>query len=566
MRRWTVAAWTCALLAGCGDDPAASSGTDGGGSGDTTEAGTSGDGSDTDGDDGGAAFDPAAVDEPWAARLTDQQYAYTVRDVLGVELTTEEAGTLPADIPTGRKYSTVVPTQSLTAQHVLAYAEVARSVTARLDDDILDQFGGCDDPTDADCLEAFSRGLGLRLFRRPLTEGEVERLLGLAEAIASGEDSSDADVVPGLVQALLQMPAFLYRIERETDGEPDEVRVLDGYELATRLSYFLWQSAPDEALLAFAAGPEGDGVYDPAALGSEVERMLGDTKFERSRTMFWGDYTLASRSSFGTQDLELAAELRDSLRLTLERLSGVDGDPRPLSDLFDGESLVMTPSVAALAGVDDPEDDATAYDVSEAQQRLGVVTHPAFLASIGTTSFVGRGLFLSERLLCQHVTEPPASVSDAIEDTAQATEAMTPREASEFRFDVDPVCGVCHIQFEPVAYAFERYDITGRYVLEDDNGRALYSHGVLPPFGDRPEIPFDDAPALLSALADSPSTMRCLVHNMSEFGFGRPPLPADGWVDAATERFTDEGSEFDALVRVIALSDTFARLKVVEPG
>ena len=294
--------------------------------------------------------------------------------------------------------------------------------------------------------------------------------------------------------------------------------------------------------------------------------MLGESKFERSRTMFWGDYTLASRSSFGTSDLELAAELRDSLLLTLERLSGASGTPRPLSDLFDGETLVMTPSVAALAGVENPEIAATAYDVSETQERLGVVTHPAFLASIGTTSFVGRGLFLSERLLCQHVTEPPASASDEIEDTAQATENMTPREASEFRFGVDPVCGVCHIQFEPVAYAFERYDITGRYVLEDDNGRELYSDGVLPPFDGRPEIPFADAPALLTALADSPSTMRCLVHNMSEFGFGRPPLPADDWVETATETFTDEGSEFDALVRVIALSDMFARLKVVEPG
>lgn len=562
--------WTCALLAGCGTDPAGASETGGTSSGGTTgsdsqSTSTTAAETDTDGDDP-YAFDPASVDEPWAARLTDQQYAYTVHDVLGIELTPEEAGTLPADIPTGRKYSTVVPTQSLTAQHVLAYADVARSVSERLDGDILDQFGDCSDPSEAACLEDFSRGLGLRLFRRPLTGEEVDRLLGLAETIAAGEYSSEADVVPGLVQAMLQMPAFLYRIERETDGEPDEVRELDGYELATRLSYFLWQSAPDAPLLAFAAGPDGDGAYDPTLLAGEVERMVGDARFDRSRAMFWGDYTMASRSSFGTTDLELAAELRDSLLLTLERLSGADGNPRPLTDLFDGETLVMTPAVAALAGVESPSPNAAAYDVSETQQRLGVVTHPAFLASIGTTSFVGRGLFLSERLLCQHVTEPPESVSDEIEDTAQATENMTPREASEFRFGVEPTCGVCHIQFEPVAYAFERYDITGRYTLQDDNGRDLYSDGVLPAFGDRQEVAFDDAPQLLNALADAPSIMRCLVHNMSEFGFGRPPLPADDWVEHATASFTDDGAEFDALVRVIALSDMFARLKVVEPG
>lgn len=559
----------CALLA-CGDGPHPAAETDGGSSTGSGGADTSSGGHDTDTDDGGGddtgALDPASVDEPWAARLTDQQYAYTVLDVLGVPLTPQELSTLPADIPTGLKYSTVVPTQSLTSQHVLAYAEVARAISSRLGDDVLERFADCNDPGDADCLEAFARGLGLRLFRRPLRGEETQRLLGLSQTIAAGEHSSDADVPGGIVQALLQMPAFLYRIERETDGEPEEVRVLDGYELATRLSYFLWQSAPDDALLSFAAGPEGDGVYDPAALPGEVERMLADAKFERSRTMFWGDYTLASRSSFGTTDPALAAELRDSLLLTLDHLFGASGQRRPLSDLFDAQTLVMSPTVAALAGVEQPEVGAAAYDIAQTQQRLGVITHPAFLASIGTTSFVGRGLFLSERLLCQHVTEPPPTASDVIEQTAEATEDMTPREASEFRFAVDPVCGVCHFQFEPVAYAFERYDMTGRYVLEDDNGRALLSDGVLPAFEDRAEIAFDDAPELLTALADAPSSLRCLVHNMSEFGLGRPPLPADDWVEAASETLAEQGSEFDALVRVIALSDVFARLKVVEPG
>lgn len=568
--RWARFAIASILAAGCSSSGGSASGeTDTSGSSsdsNSNSTGDTGEGTDTSDTD----VDPVeleGVDEPWVARLTDAQYRNTVEDVLGIELTEDEADALPPDIPTGRDYSTAVPTQSFSAQYVLAYADVARSITARIDlPALLASHGSCDDATDPGCLEDFVQGLGLRLYRRPLRDAEVDRLLDLAATIATHDASTDDDVIAGLVQAMLQTPQFLYRIERETDGQPGEVRPLDGYELATRLSYFLWQSAPDPALLAFAAGPDGAGEYDPQALPAQIERMLASSKFARTRAMFWGDYTMASRSSFGTGDLELAVELRESLLANLERLSGVGADPRPLSDLFDGKELVMTEAVAELAGIDAPASGTHVYDVSEAEQRLGVVTHPAFLASIGTTSFVGRGLFLSERLLCQHVAEPPPGVAEQIEATAQATADMTPREASEFRFGLEPVCQTCHYQFEPIAYAFERYDITGRYTPRDDQGRDLYSDGVLPLFGDRPEIAFEDARELLGGLAGLPPTHRCFVQNMAQFGLGRPPLLDGDWLDLTTEQFDTLGSTFDALVQVVALGDSMTHSKVVEPG
>ena len=431
--RWGRYAIACVLSSGCGSSGGGASGQAdaSGSSGSSGDTGTGTDTTDTEG--GPVALE--GVDEPWVARLTDTQYRYTVEDVLGVELTDAETEALPPDLPTGRYYATAVPTQSFSAQYVLGYAEVARSITARIDlDALLASHGSCDDPTDPGCLEDFVRSLGLRLYRRPLRDTEVDRMLDLATEISSDDVTTDDLVLAGLVQAMLQAPQFLYRIEQETDGDPGEVRTLDGYELATRLSYFLWQSSPDPALLVFAAGPDGDGEYDPQALPAQIERMLSHPNFARTRAMFWGDYTMASRSSFGTDDIELAGELRDSLLVTLERLSGVNADPRPLSDLFDGQELVMTEAVAELAGVDSPLWGTHVYDVDEAEQRLGVITHPGFIASIGTTSFVGRGLFLSERLLCQHVAEPPASAAEQIEATAQATSDMTPREASEFRF------------------------------------------------------------------------------------------------------------------------------------
>jgi len=568
--RWSN--WACALLfvVGCqndGGDAGAGTGTGDDGQDDADDGGTDGSGTDdadgTDTDDDGAGIPPISVPFPLAARLTHTQYRYSVQDVLDVELTADELDALPRDIPTGRDYSTTVITQAFSSQYVLAYAEVARSVTERLDPtDLVMAFGGCDAPSPA-CRPAFVQSLGRRLYRRPLTPEESERYIDLAEAIASQPEATESDAVRGVAQALLQAPQFLYRMEHETDGVPGEIRQVDGYELASRWSYFLWQSAPDETLLTFAAAMGEDGVFDPDAAQAEVQRMIADEKFARARDLFWGDYTTAARSAFGTDDPALAEELRTSVLATVEHLSA--DEPQPLSALFVGEQMMMTPAVAELAGVAVKGPGLQSYDVADMEQRLGVVTHPAFLAAVGTTSFVGRGLFLSERLLCQTVAEPPPDVEEEIEQTAEATEHMTPREASEFRFGLEPVCLGCHTQFEPIAYGFEQYDMIGRYATSDEQGRALYSDGLLPAFGDRPEIEFDDAPQLLTELAELDTTYTCLVHNMTKFGTGQPVQGTGDFIPAAAAAFTDGGLTFDALVAAVASSEQRALARVTDP-
>jgi len=556
------------LAAGCGDDlpplgeTEASTGALTGSPSDDTDGFDTGDGSSGDTDDG---LDPQSVPEPRAGRLTDRQYVYTVQDVLGLRLLSDELSALPADIPSGRDYSTTLEPQAFDSNYVLAYAEVARSVSLRLDPAALvSEHAGCGE-LHPDCRAALVENLGRRLFRRPLTAVEQGRYLDLAMTIEARPETTEAHVVQGIVQVLLQAPAFLYRLERETVGQPGQVRSIDGYELASRLSYFLWQSAPDDELLAFAAGPAGDGAYDPAALPEQIDRMIADRRFARSRSLFWGDYTLASRSGFATSDPQLAAELRDSLMATLERISGVGGSPQSLSALFDGQRLVMTPAVAELAGATPRGEGLQVYDVAEAEQRQGVVTHPALLASIGTTSFVGRGLFLSERLLCQHVAEPPPEVADEIETTAETTADMTPRQASEFRMNLEAVCLGCHLQFEPIAYAFERYDMTGRYTETDAQGRDLFSHGELPAFGPLPALAFDDAEQLLTQLAETDAVYGCLVENMTQFGTGRPSSRTGPFHADATARFIAEGRTFESLVRSVAGSEQRTLLRVVEP-
>lgn len=510
-------------------------------------------------------LDPGAVPEPLAARLSDTQYRNTVLDVLGQSLTEEEVELLPRDVPIEGTYSTSARAQGFNAQYVLGYAFIARSVTDRLDPNALTQdFGECDGVDEA-CLVAFIGGLGRRMFRRPLTADEQQRYVELAAAIGDGPENDDADIVRGIAAAMMQAPSFLYRLERETDGNAGEARRLDGYELASRLSYFLWQSTPDEQLLDFAAGPSGDGQFDSAAIDGEIERMILDPKFARARSLFWGEYSLASTSAFGATDPALAADLQTSLLATLERISGVDAEAAPLSAIFSGTEVVMTPSVAEIAGAESLGEGLQVYDTTLAEERIGVVTHPAFLAAMGTTSFVGRGVFMTDRLLCQHTAAPPDNIADQIMDTAQQTEGLTPRGASEFRFGLSPVCQTCHFQFEPIAYAFERYDMAGRYVLTDDDGRDLFSDGVLPATGDRPEIAFADATELLTELGELEAVHACFVENMSAFGTGAPALWEGEFLDDAVTSFTDEGLTFEALVRSIATGDQLIYSRIVAP-
>lgn len=554
--RWTCCRVALALaLGGCHGgsrgDPNGATDTDGTGSG-GSDGGT---GQADDADDGVPdGTEPASVPEPLAVRLTDTQYRYTILDLFEIELTGEEVAWLPADVPIEGAYSTSSQTQFLNTQYVLAYAYIARSLTERMDlDALVQQHGGCD-IGDPECVDAFVASLGLRMFRRPLHPEEQQAFAALAPAIAEGPNTTAHDVAAGIVQAMLQAPQFLYRLEHETIGEPGSLRVVDGYELASRLSFFLWQSTPDEELLQFAAGPEGDGALDLEGVSAQVERMVADARFARSRALFWSDYSLASVASFGTVDAALGQELRESLIATLERISGEGAPAQPLSAIFDGEELVMTPAVAELAGAESLGAGLQVYDIATTQERLGVVTHPGFLAAIGTTSFVGRGVFMTERLLCQHIVPPPDDVAEEIMDTAMQTADMTPREASEFRFGLEPVCLGCHTQFEPIAYAFERYDDSGRYTLTDDQGRDLFSDGTLPAFGERPEIAFSDAATLLQELAPLSEVHRCFVENMMEFASGARPVGAGDFLDDAAAQLDAGGLTYDALVHAVAES------------
>jgi hypothetical protein len=507
---------------------------------------------------------------PIAARLTKAQLQNTILDVLGVTVDDAALMGIPNDLVKETGFVTAVEAQPFSSAHVVGFSALAKAVVAQLDAAKSAQsVANCADTTAA-CGGNLVAKLGLKLFRRPLLVEETERFQGLFTTLSQIAGVSFEQVYRGLVSTMLQSPQFLYKMENETLGTPMTARGTTGYELASRLSFYLWQSAPDDALLQFAADIDAaGGTAVPAALNAQIDGMMADkTRFARSRDTFWGDYTHASTAAFADAMPDVAVELRQSVKAAFGRLSGDGAAEVPLQGMFTTKSMVMTPKVAELLGLTSMGPGPQVYDTSALPQRVGLLTHPGFLGAIGSVSFVSRGTLLSRRVLCREIPQPPPGIQEAIDDARSKALNLTPKGASEFRFSLGGPCLVCHQAFEPISYAFERFDVLGSYREKDGMGRDLFTAGYLQGPDNMPIGQYAGVQELMDLLFASEETSKCLVSNMLEFASGRDAKLAAGTatIDSAHTAFRSGGGAFSHLVRSIALAPSMQALTVLAPA
>ena len=501
---------------------------------------------------------------PLAARLVKHQYINSVQDIFGVSLSAEEKALIPNEIFDEKGFVTVFDSQPLQDAHIRGYATISRNLV----DDKLDlvgfaqQMASCANTSDT-CRNALVAELGLRLFRRPLTLSETAQLGNVFDTIKNVSGAGFEDAFGALIRAALQSPYFVYRLEQEIDPSA-AYQAVSGYELAARLSFFLWQSSPDSDLLKFAKQIEDSG-FKENDLESEVTRMITDDKFDRARAVFWSDYALASSAELTELDSDIADGLQVSLLETLYRASGKGQTAVPLQDLFRLKEFVFTGSVAQWMGLSSKSDGPRVYDVSSLPQRQGIFTHPAFIANMASPSFVGRGTILTERVLCRPIIEPPSSIQEEIDDTTTKTEDLTPREASDFRFGLGGQCLACHQTFEPISFAFEQFDVFGRYAQTDEKGRALFSTGYLQEVTGARGPDYDTAPELMNILASMDETSECFVSNMMLFGAGREFIQKDTEaISTAHASYVSSGGTFNALVKTVAMSPAFRSIQTLK--
>jgi Protein of unknown function (DUF1592)/Protein of unknown function (DUF1588)/Protein of unknown function (DUF1595)/Protein of unknown function (DUF1585)/Protein of unknown function (DUF1587) len=416
------------------------------------------------------------------------------------------------------------------------------------------------------CVAAFLQDFGLRIYRRPLEAEESSRLLAF---YAKSKQSFDfPTAVRLLLQAMLQSPHFLYRVE--TQGTPVSASVvkLPGYQLASRLSYLLWSSTPDQPLLQAAAS----GALDtPEGIKAQAERLLTDPRAKQAVSSFfsqWLDFEKISKigqadksaAAFPTFKPSLPALLRQEAELFVQDVFFDGGD---LNRLLSGNYTFMNQELAEFYGVSGPSGADFAKVLLDPQRRAGVLTQGGFLAShakADQTSPVQRGLFVREQLLCAAPPPPPANVNTMLpppDPQATTRERLTMHRSA-------PACAGCHALLDPVGFAFEHFDGVGLW-RDAESGKPIDATGEIVSTVDA-DGKIDGALELAAKLSQSAQVRQCVAKQWFRFGYGRSEADVDQCtLQRLTDTFASSGGSWQALVLELTQTDAF-RYRSVQPG
>jgi len=352
----------------------------------------------------------------------------------------------------------------------------------------------------AACSRKVLAPLATHAYRRPVTEKELAKLQGFVDLATKQGDSFEQGIAVA-IQAVLVSPQFLFRVER--DPKPGAVSRITDLELASRLSYFLWSSMPDEELLRLA---ETNKLHVPAVLDAQVKRLIADPKSAALAENFAGqwleirslDAVKPDAKKFPEWNADLKEAMRTETRLFFE---AVMRDDRPISDFIDGKYTFVNEMLAKHYGIEG----VTGPDFRRVElttdQRSGVLTQGSVLTVSSypsRTSVVLRGKYLLENILGAPPPPPPPDVPRLNEETVGVAKSLR-QQMEQHRSDA--VCASCHSRMDVLGFGLENYDAIGRWRTTDG------------------KFPVDPAGSFPNGKAFStPAEMKTLLHdNMPEF-------------------------------------------------
>jgi hypothetical protein len=485
-----------------------------------------------------------------ARRLSRAEIDATVRDLLGD--TTNPASRFLAEdeyTPFDNDYTrqtasaalidSVEATADDIAARVLTAANRSRIVTCT--------------PTgagDAVCFRQVIETVGRRLFRRPLSETEITAYLTLQSFATENNPSVPHDfytAVNLMLRSMLQDPEFLYRIEIGTPTADPGVSRLNSYEIASRLSYLLVGSAPDDRLLDLAMT---DGLADPAARRTEAARLLADPR-TRDQVHRFHAMWLGYRAIPGSANL-LAAFDAETTAL-IDKI--VFDQPASYLTLFTSDQTYVNDLLADQYGLPRPAGGA-GWVPYGASGRAGILSHGAVLAAFSKfsdTSPTQRGIFVQTRLLCNVVNPPPANVNVDQPPPATTSSCKLDRYAAHRSV---ASCGACHNNLDPIGIGLEQYDIGGKFRTSDDGHPEcpLDGNGELPGYGT-----FNGPAQLGQKLIDSGVLEHCLSEHLLRYAVGRGLYAEEqGAVDTLAAGFKASDYSLTQTLLDYVASDRFA--------
>ena len=422
---------------------------------------------------------------------------------------------------------------------------------------------GCGDD-DQGCWEGWARGFLRKALRGPVPDAFASRYEGVLSDDRAGESASAR--AETLVALALASPWFLYRSERgeeSVEGRPGAMWLHD-HEIASRLSYLVWQSAPDEDLLDVAAT---GGLTDRQRRLEQLERMLADERAEVGVQAFVGDWMGLFGEAIPSKDAgvlegtneQLAQDARDSFNELVARQL-LDDEARYV-DLLSIDRFPVNGQLAAVLGVAPPEDDQSVEwrDLDPAE-RVGLLTHPLVIAAhtkeSGASPFP-LGAFVYDHVLCETIPAPPQLPSP--EQVQGAAPGSTLRQQLEAATAGDS-CQGCHTRIGPVGFSFLPFDPIGRHSARDGEGRLFDTSGQIPVKGET--LVFEGASDLSVLLSEHPSAARCVADRLFRWSYGRFEGPGDE--DALGELralAANDRASAVSLLRAIVASDSFLQVR-----
>jgi hypothetical protein len=505
-----------------------------------------------------AAIDPGPSP---IRRLTRFEYNNTVRDLFGD--TTQPANQLPPE-DIGNGFGNDAETLSVSSLLAEQYGFVAERVADRATatPEALARLAPCAAALTAETEDACARtiieNLAPKAFRRPVTPGELDDLVALVQSLREAPDATFATGISGVIQAILQSPDFLYRVEF---GVPDAAAGLkrpSGDEMATRLSYFFWGTMPDESLRQAASTGElssADGVLARAAVMLDDPRARPVIRFFFDNLLPISGLTDLQRDPavYPAFSAELGAAMREETQRFLEYEIFEGGGTWP-SVLTAPYTFVNGPLAEfyGMSGVTGSEFVQVPLDTT---QRLGLLTQAAVMAGTVTTNRsnpVLRGSFVLNRLLCRKLALPTDPEILALVQVPDDTSGATARERFS-KHSSQAVCRSCHQYLDPIGFALENFDPIGQFRTEE-NGVPIDASGTLP----GSDTPITSAVDLARWLADTAETQSCFALHWLEFAQGRTMKREDACTrEDVDTKFEQSGYDVKELLLSLTQTDAF---------
>ncbi|MEA2697148.1 MAG: hypothetical protein QOI66_1419, partial [Myxococcales bacterium] len=488
-------------------------------------------------------------------QLTIAEYNNTVHDLLGTALHPADTfGTSEAD-----GFDTIASAGVINSRKVSDYFDAATSLAedAFASDALRGRIVTCQSasPSDTACAESIIKAFGLRAFRRPLETAETAEFVSQYQK-ALVQTADHAQAIKQVVRIMLVAPQFIYRIELDPDPSSMTVHALNSYEVASRLSYTIWSSMPDDQLLAAAGTNE---LLTPPGVQAQVDRLLADPRSSALVDNFAGQWLGMRRLKDHVVDTTVYPFWTDALKSSMQQEMGRYFDDFLHGTLTYDQFLTadfnyVDANLAPVYGVPAPAGQGMVRIENTTDHRVG------FLGLAGLLTFTSRpersapsirGQLVLDALRCIKLELPPNFTPPPL---AEPMPGQTVRQQVEAHGSM-PACAPCHSLLDPVGLSLEHFDGSGRYRETYAGGLPIDASGVFP--GGKP---FDGLEGLAATIASDPSFVSCAAQKLFTFGIGRPidaGDPSAPYLSQIVDGWRANGLTLRNLVKQLATNDTF---------